>query len=202
MVLCVAGCLPAGTTGQDVAPKRLASLLEGRIQVPAPSGYCIDEASLRNHARAGFVLIAGCDGLMGLPSGTLVPPAILTVSALVPKSGEPQAQDMLRALEGTQILDRSEQGGLILVQVDDNDLVPEGSPSRHWRGAFQMGDVLLTLAAYGDQASGAAGKALLSDLATQIRSATRRAEQARAKAAPKVSRDKPAEKSWFQRIIH
>lgn len=170
MLMALAGCLPSGPSkGDDPKPIRQIALLEGRVQVTTPQGYCLDPASLRNHARAGFALIAGCDGLMGLPSGTLVAPAILTVSALLPRDGAPDPQQMLNALDQATILSKSTQNGLLLVQVEDPDLVPEGSPARHWRAAMVQGDALLTLAAYGSQISEAQGKALLIDLARNIR---------------------------------
>lgn len=171
--MALAGCLPsAPSKADDPKPTRQTALLEGRVQIAAPQGYCLDPASLRNHARAGFVLIAGCDGLMGLPSGTLVPPAILTVSALLPRDGAPDPQQMLNALDQAAILSKSMQNGLLLVQIEDPDLVPEGSPARHWRAAMVQGDALLTLAAYGAQITEAQGKALLVELAGNIRAAS------------------------------
>jgi len=176
-VLVLSGCLPSGAgtgAGQD-APLRQVSMLEGRAIIPAPAGYCVDNASLRDQSRAGFVLIAGCDGLMGLPSGTLVSPAIMTVSAVLPKEGAGNAADLAHVLNDSEVLSRSEQNGLTLVQVENAALVPEGVAARHWRGAMRVNGVLLTMAVYGDSSmSGTKGKALLTSLARGIRSHSQR----------------------------
>ncbi|MDF1802440.1 hypothetical protein [Thalassovita sp.] len=174
VVLILSGCLPSGAdkdTVQDAPPPRQAFLLDGRVVIPAPAGYCVDQASLRDQSRAGFVLIAGCDGLMGLPSGTLVAPAIMTVSVVLPKEGATETADIAHVLGDGEVLSRSEQNGLTLVQVENAALVPEGVAPRHWRGAMRLNGVLLTMAVYGDSSMpGPKGKALLNALARGIRS--------------------------------
>lgn len=174
----VAGCLPSdgGSQTKDRVAVRKSSLLQGQIQIPAPQGYCVDPASQKDHARAGFVLMAGCDGLAGLPPGSLVTPAILTVSALIPQQGTPDVKNMLRALGEEDILTRSEKDGLLIVQVRDDKLVPEGSDPTHWRGAMVLDGALVTMAVYGnDGIAGDKGRALLTKLAQGVRTATAKA---------------------------
>lgn len=195
----LAGCLPGGQAQTPAGAKavRSAELLQGRIGIKAPTGYCVDTSSLRNHPRTGFVLIAGCDGLMGLPAGTLVKPAILTISALVPRDGGAEPQDMLRALNPEAILSQSEQNGLLLVEVENADLVPEGSAAHHWRAAMVQNEALLTLAVYGDQSIGTGrGKALLTEAAAKIRSASANRVKKTAETQNK------SQKSLFQRIFN
>ncbi len=200
-VVLLAGCLPGGRSQTQTQPAatavRSAELLQGRIGIETPAGYCVDTSSLRNHPRAGFVLIAGCDGLMGLPAGTLVKPAILTVSALVPRDGGADVQDMLRALEPEDVLSQSAQDGLLLVEVSSPDLVPDGGAPHHWRAAMVQNEALLTLAVYGDQSIGSRrGKALLIETATKIRAASAN----RVKKAAQNAKNPP--KSLFQRIFN
>lgn len=178
-------------------PPRHVSLLEGAVQVPAPSGYCVDLNSLQDHRRAGFVLMAGCDGLMGLPSGTLIEPAILTVAAYVPDQPVQQSLDVAAALDGATVLERRQVGGLNMVRVQSSDMVPDDSAPEHWRGAMVLNEAVLTLAVYGNGAiTNSAGAELLQVLARQI-------TQASGKGAPQPDPDtKKKQKNLFQRIFN
>lgn len=183
LLLAGSGCLPAAgdAPSQPSVPVRAVPLLEGRIVVQSPEGYCVDTASLKDQARSGFVLLAGCDGLMGLPSGTLVRPAILTVSALLSRQGPNAQDDIAEAFEPQQILSRSSQGDLTVLHVQNADLVPEGSDSRHWRGNMVVNGAVLTIAVYGEgPIAKDAGKALLIKMAQLMRAAS-------AKVAPNTS---------------
>lgn len=212
-LMALAGCLPAdGGQTQDRMPNRQAVLLGGAVVVQAPEGYCVDDTSTRDHAKAGFVLMAGCDGLMGLPSGTMVPPAILTVSALLPQDGQgADATAITRALGEGEILDRGQSDGLSLIRVSDAKRVPEGSDPRHWRGAMAVNGAVLALAVYGNgDIADAGGKSLLQSLATATRtaSANRAARVSTvAVASPRPAADTPAaspknRKNLFQRLFN
>ena len=145
-------------------PSRQVALLGGTVVVQAPEGYCVDDASTRNHTKAGFVLMAGCDGLMGLPSGTLVTPAILTVAAAVGPGGD--NADIAPILQTGEVLERYQAADLHIVHVSDESRVPEGSDPHHWRGVMTVNGAVLALAVYGNgDVAGAQGKALLQSLA-------------------------------------
>lgn len=193
--LVLAGCQfgqPSISTSN--VPPRQAPLLGGAVQVPAPQGYCVDPSSLKDHRKAGFVLMAGCDGLMGLPSGTMIEPAILTVAAYAPDQPAPEALDVVAALEGVTVLETRKSQGLTLVRLQSADLVPEDSAPEHWRGAMSVNGAVLTLAVYGNGAiTKGAGAELLQVLARQIR-------QASGRGTPPPETKK--QKNLFQRIFN
>lgn len=193
-----AGCQlskPAPPVG-DIPPREV-SILQGRLVVPAPSGYCVDQDSLKDHSRAGFVLIAGCDGLMGLPSGTMIEPAVLTVAALIPDQPLTEQRDIADTLMQGRVLGRQEKDGLIMIHLEAPEIVPADSAPNHWRGAMQVNGAVLTLAIYGNGAiAGDRGADLLQTLARQIRVAS----QQSAKETPVNTQKNP--KNLFQRIFN
>lgn len=194
----LAGCqFSAPTAPEGAIPPRQVSLLQGQVVVPAPQGYCVDRDSLKDHSKAGFVLIAGCDGLMGLPSGTMIEPAVLTVAALIPDQPLTEPPDIADTLVQGRVLERLEKDGLILVHLEAPEIVPEDSAPNHWRGAMQVNGAVLTLAIYGNgPIAGDRGADLLQTLARQIRVAS----QQSAKETPVNTQKNP--KNLFQRIFN
>ncbi len=178
-------------------PPRQVSLLEGRVVVLAPKGYCVDQDSMQDHRQSGFVLIAGCDGLMGLPSGTLIEPAVLTVAAYHPDLPVSDPLDVAGALDGAQVLEQRQTKDLTLLHLQAPDIVPDESASEHWRGAMVVNGAVLTLAIYGNGAIAVdAGADLLQVLARQIRDVSRTDGSGETPNTPK----KP--KNLFQRIFN
>lgn len=171
-LLALIGCMGAeNAQPKDKMPSRQVTLLDGTVVVRTPEGYCIDDTSTRNHTKAGFVLMAGCDGLMGLPSGTLVTPAILTVAAAVGPGGEDT--DITPVTKTGEVLERHQMAGLNMVRVSDENRVPEGSDPRHWRGVMTVNGAVLALAVYGNSdVAGKQGKLLLQSLAKATQAAS------------------------------
>jgi hypothetical protein len=169
VMVAVVGCkMSADLPDVHVPPTRL-TLLNETIRVRAPQGYCIDEESLQDHDQSAFVLMAGCDGLMGLPSGTMVPPAVLTVTALRPDVPVTSVKEVARSLQSGTLLVHREADGLTLMQLDDPDSVPQDSATKHWRGAMLIEGVIVTLAVYGDEdIAENHGEDLLQSLALRI----------------------------------
>jgi hypothetical protein len=194
----LAGCqiAPPSISTSNIPPRTMP-LLGGRVVVAAPQGYCIDQDSLQDHRKSGFVLMAGCDGLMGLPSGTMIEPAILTVAAFLPDQPYKDPLDVARALEGIEVLDQREVGGMTVLHLHARDIVPEHSAAEHWRGAMVVNGAILTLAVYGNDAiAGEAGARLLQGMGQQIQTAS----LASAQLAPTKPRKKT--KNLFQRIFN
>jgi hypothetical protein len=194
----LAGCqVGQPTLSTSNIPPRQAVLLEGRIIVPAPQGYCVDQDSLQDHKQSGFVLIAGCDGLMGLPSGTMIEPAILTVAARSLDQPVDEPLDVAAALDKADVLERRKHGGLTLLHLQSPEAVPDDSAPEHWRGAMVVNGAIVSVAIYGNGSiADEAGAELLQVLARQIQEASGPELTSTPPSTPKKT------KNLFQRIFN
>ena len=176
----VPGLVPGGPTageaGRAVPVTRRASLGDGAVIVAPPSGYCIDESSIRDRSGGGFALIASCESLTGRMGGVAVEPAVITVTVSAARAGrdQPEAALLAQALPDGAPLRETNGDGLTVVQVRGEAGALPGARGdlRHWRGAMVLNDRLVGLAVYGAEGSdiaGARGERLLVEMAEQIR---------------------------------
>ncbi|WP_052249571.1 hypothetical protein [Tateyamaria sp. ANG-S1] len=132
--------LDLGGSGQNFALSN-AELSGGAIKLMPPPGFCVDRRSLRD----SFALMARCDTLGGRQTAE-APLAIITATT-VPAAGA--AAISTAQFEGASetVLQRSDDGPLALVQVTGG---PPSADMRttYWRGAAQVGNHVLGLAAY------------------------------------------------------
>jgi hypothetical protein len=118
------------------------SLMEGRLTLRPPDGYCFDRRSLR----PDFAVVARCDSLGGARSGDQ-PVGMITVAA-APAPPDPDLPAALSAIvpQGSEILAREISDDLALVQLRGE--VPRGADERHWRGLVSIPPYLVALSAY------------------------------------------------------
>lgn len=179
--LALAGCEKTGefgflAGGTQQAPSnalRAVSMVGGDVVLAAPAGYCIDKGSLRS----SFALIARCDTL-GSGRKAAGKPLVLITAALVPQEDEsaaPKSQDLAAVFDAENVLQAVDRKGVALVQTNSATGL-DGMSKRHWRGAFEVNDVLVGLALYAPEGSDAVGKsgaAILTALADRTRAQSR-----------------------------
>ena len=176
--LLLAGCLGhGGVPGRTDAPLRAMPLYGGTIVVRGPEGYCVDPASRRRQPAGTLVLLGSCEALTGEP-GTRVAAALMTVTITPrrPGTGQPRARDIAEALAPKEPLAQHDEDGLAMVHFNIGGamVLPGGDP-RYWRGGMALNGHLVSLGVYGPEGSGIsgpAGRALLRDLAQEIRDAS------------------------------
>lgn len=151
--LALAGCdLPvtgadadaSGTPTDSALP--LATLARGSVTLVPPTGYCIDQESLRD----SFALMARCDRLGGTTTFG-APVAIITAATV----SENSAAGFGRAFgaDSETILARRQKDGFTLLHVKGTPPSPE-MRDVFWRGVAQVDSQVLGLAIY--QAKGGA----------------------------------------------
>jgi len=172
LVLPLAACMGEDTHGElgflsqpKVAnpgqpPFKKVSLFGGNVVVEGPAGYCIDRQSLRRGGAGGFVLIASCESLTA-KSGTVVDPAVITVSVLPRRIGaaQPSAAGLAALAAPAKVLAQEDGDGISLVQLSQggNTVLADGDP-RYWRGGMLINGHVVGLAVYGPEGSRIAGR--------------------------------------------
>ncbi len=166
----LAGCLDGtGANRRPGAPETVA-VARGAVVVGGPKGYCIDEASSRAGADAGFVLLAGCASISGNPRDPMPdPPALLTASVAGASDAAPAGAEELDRLaeflttpEGratlardgqagsVEILDQARVPGALLLHLQDSGIDPAfGLSTDYWRGIFELNGRLITVSVKG-----------------------------------------------------
>ncbi|WP_198389318.1 hypothetical protein [Roseovarius faecimaris] len=184
LVLPLAGCMGEATGEDGMAlrakpeAKPLSSrvltelpLYGGNLVIGAPRGYCLDGSSLRRGVSGSFVLIASCETLSGKP-GTVVDPAVMTVSASPRRLGaeQPDAADIAAIMAPAKVLAREDGDGISLVRfASGGDAFLPGGDPRYWRAGMLINGHVVSLAAYTPKGSGDAGYRLILALAEQLR---------------------------------
>lgn len=111
------GCLDFGGADDLVAS---AVVTRGEITIAGPRGFCVDTPTLRDGRDGGFVLLASCAALSGLPDAPR--PAIpVVLSAMI--SATPEAEGLAGALPDVAAYFRSPEGRASLSRTDDPDSV-------------------------------------------------------------------------------
>ncbi|QFT58446.1 hypothetical protein FIU94_06360 [Sulfitobacter sp. THAF37] len=162
----------AGTLTADPKPLSQADMAGGAVTLVAPSGFCIDSASLKSR----FALMARCDRL-GAPSAAgAAPLGVITVSLSNADPGsplpDPQTTGTAHGLTA-----------ISAVTGDDNSVIfratgpaPTGAlDSRHWRGTALINGQMLGVALYGpegDAETQEEGRDVISALLERTRGAT------------------------------
>ncbi|WP_147109641.1 hypothetical protein [Tateyamaria sp. syn59] len=120
-----------------------ANLAGGTVKLMPPPGFCVDKRSVRD----SFAIMARCDTLGGQHTAD-APLAIITATTVAVDGA---AQIDTSAFEGTSetVLQRTEDGALAVVQVTGAPPSPD-MRGTYWRGAAQVGNQVLGLAAYED----------------------------------------------------
>lgn len=167
---------------------RLAS---SNFTVTALDGFCIDEASVKDSAQAGFVLMADCAALRGRKRQVDQARSVLlttTVAAPLdaPKSMTPQALErffgtaqgrtaLSRTGDATTVFANIEivDGDTVILHIRDSSPVNiEGLSQDDWRAFIVLNDRLVTLSAtpfVGVRSSNPSAKMLLIQLADLLK---------------------------------
>jgi hypothetical protein len=139
-----------------------ADMAFGAVTLKAPSGFCIDKSSLKQH----FALMARCDAF-GVPSAAgTAPVGLITVSfsAITDVPSLPSPQDTAKAMDLQQVSDPIEVETGVIFRATGTVPV-EGMSARHWRATAQIGTQLMGLALFAPEDSAAAqdeGRSILS----------------------------------------
>lgn len=149
--------------------KRLehVSVARGSVVLAPPAGYCIDPKASSSGSDVSFVVMAGCDRVLGdghaVPSRT----ALLTVSVSAGPGPSPEGYArFVSQSEGRAALSRSgnsEDFTVVLSETSDEVFLlyandssadrPEGLSTSNWRAFFDLNGQIVALTAYGLEAS-------------------------------------------------
>ncbi|MBV7408346.1 hypothetical protein [Maritimibacter sp. DP1N21-5] len=213
----LSACSGAGFgTGMTGAPVRV---LDGRVTLAPPLGYCADRSTLRDDATGAFVLYGACGG-KGNSASPASAPAVLTAAAAPAFGAETASAEGIATLAtfletdaGRGALSRTDSGAavevlslertsdLILVRARDGatgDLAPD-----YWRGIFLVQDALVTVTVSGTRPStltSQAGRDLMIDFIATIRAANPVSDTAPAPATPARSSEKGLG-AFFKRLL-
>ncbi len=147
------------------------SLYGGRIVVVPPKGYCIDGSAASRGIESSVLLIASCATLKGTREGNAVP-AVMTVSVSPRRSGaqQPTSATLATSLAPARVSSVEDGDDISLVRVnsDGDGVLPAGDP-RYWRAGMLINGHIVMLAAYTPRGSRTSGKALIMDLADNLR---------------------------------
>ncbi len=169
LVAALSGCLGGGwpqsggkDRGQTRVKTRLA-VLEGRVIVAGPKGYCIDPEALREAEGMAFVALGGCDSISGklseaapkqrffLSAAIRPMPSDLTVEeeSALPVLQRALERDAVRAALADEVISVEEMGDAMIVQTRIN-APAAGLSGDQWRAMFvRRGHVVvLTVAAF------------------------------------------------------
>ena len=134
------------STDTSDAPLSRSMMASGTILV-APSGYCIDQATLTSR----FLVMARCDAL-GVPSAAgAAPRGLITVSLTKSRPGPlPSAKQIAAATDLTNISDIEATEDLITFRAQGK--IPVGGLSQtQWRGTARIGSQTAGIAVYGPE---------------------------------------------------
>ena len=137
-----------GEVSRAVAAPSEVRLIEGRVKVSGPQGYCVDQSETRDTADQAFVVLARCDALGG--GGAPAKPGLLTVavSRQAGSPGEFVSPSALAAFatsrEGRaamaasgrasdlEILDTDISGDMVMMEARERG-ARNGLAEQHWR---------------------------------------------------------------------
>lgn len=136
----------AGALGADPKPLSQADMAGGIVTLVAPSGFCIDSASLKQR----FALMARCDRLGAAAAAGAAPLGVITVSLskVAPGSALPDPQVTGAALGLSEVsAPTGDENSQIFrargpAPTDDLD-------GRHWRATALINGQLMGVALYG-----------------------------------------------------
>lgn len=165
LILWLAACqVSPGAFARPEGLRQIA-VLDGAIQVAAPSGYCVDKGSARQQNDGAVVLIGRCR------AGTQVPPALISVtiggvaSASVISDGGVALAAFFETADGRAALSQTGQAnnvqiaqtatveGAFVMRIVDTDV------GEYWRAVLGISGRLVTLSVQGPQGSTLAPRA-------------------------------------------
>lgn len=183
-----------GTLFASAGQSRTAAVpvLDGAVNLAAPSGFCPDPSATRSSAQSAFVLYGSCHAINGRGAKPAAP-AILTAAAS-PGAGDlgPDAMaalaDYVQTDAGQAALSRTDSGteveieslertgDLILVRARDGagQGAEQGVSPAFWRAIFPQSGTLVTVTVSNmatASVTAAQGKALAIDFVAAIRAA-------------------------------
>ncbi len=164
------GGLNANSSRTSAAPLSRGVMAGGTVLI-APSGYCIDQATMTSR----FLVMARCDTL-GVPSAAgTAPRGLITVSLTNSKSGAlPSAKQIATASQLKGVSDVKTSKDMVTFRAQGRIPVGGLSPT-HWRGAVRIGGQTAGIAIYGPENGeiiSIAGRAILVKMATASIEAT------------------------------
>lgn len=130
------------------APLKQARMMQGKVTLVPPGGYCIDPDSLSQ----SFALMARCDALGAAAGGSGAPIGVMTVSfaRTVNNAPAPTAQEFAAAagLDAPASTHTSASGVIFKTRSAPpaDDLSPD-----HWRGVSKIGDFTMSAALFGPE---------------------------------------------------
>lgn len=147
-----------------------AVLARGAITLVSPKGYCIEDQSVTTTLSGSMARLAACTSLDGKGAGRNA--AVMLVNVSEQKPGEisaPSISDLTEVVAPAPVVRSEQRGALALVQVaEGGSAVFAPADPQHWRAATVLDNRLVLLSLYapkGSELTGAAGSALLQDLA-------------------------------------
>jgi hypothetical protein len=173
-----------GITNKGQASVRLAS---SNFTITALDGFCIDQASIKDTAQAGFVLMADCAALSGRKRKVDQARSVLLTATVAPPLESPESvtsqglEQFFGSEQGRAVLSRSGDATTVsatMETLDDDTLILhiydssptniEGLAKDDWRAFTVINDRLVTLSAapfVGVTASNPSAKTLVIQLA-------------------------------------
>lgn len=143
----LAGLAPPGDTALPPVPLTKAMMMQGKVALVPPRGYCIDPESLTQ----SFALMARCDALGAAEGGSGAPIGVLTVSFARDREANspiPTAQEIVAATGlGTPQSTRSHAGSVVF-KTSGPPPVADLSPL-HWRSVSRVGGYTMGAALFG-----------------------------------------------------
>jgi hypothetical protein len=144
----LAGLKPPQDAALPPVPLVQADMMNGKVTLMPPAGYCIDPESLSQ----SFALMARCDTMGAATGGSGAAAGVLTVSVSRRAQGTPlpTAQDVTEAagLGAAQSTRRGEAS--VIFKTTGTAPAPDLSP-QHWRALAQVEGFILGAALYGPE---------------------------------------------------
>jgi hypothetical protein len=144
----LAGLAPPQDTALPPVPLVQAQMMNGKVTLVPPTGYCIDPESLSQ----SFALMARCDTLGAATGGTGAPAGVLTVSFARSDADAPlpTAQDVAQAA-GLGPPQETRRAPASVIFRTTGTAPATGLSPGHWRALAKVGKFTLGAALYGPE---------------------------------------------------
>lgn len=159
---------------------RSATIMNGEIRVPAPSGYCVDRAASQTTEMAAVIIMGRCSDTASVPPAAITATIGAAGSAAVLTAGTQALADYFATADGRAALSRSGQASAVTVhEIGSADgavvlHLTDRAVGEYWRAVLGLRGRLVTLAVTppdGQPLSVAEGRALLLRAISGLRAA-------------------------------